>query len=252
MSVSSPDRPVVVIVGGTGGVGSALARRLQRDGARVVLAARGEERLRALARELDCESAPLDATDFDATGALMADVARRHGRLDGAVNCAGSVVIKAAHRTSDDELETVMSDNVYTAFSLVRSVSRAMRGGGGSVVLVSSAAALIGIPNHEMIAAAKGAVASLARSAAATYATQNIRVNAVAPGLLRTPGSAQVTASATQLEASRSMHPLGRIGEPEEVASLIAWLLGPDSTWVTGQIISIDGGLASARERAQR
>ncbi|MFM8394910.1 MAG: SDR family oxidoreductase, partial [Acidobacteriota bacterium] len=119
----------------------------------------------------------------------------------------------------------------------------------GSAVLVSSAAARIGLANHEAIAAAKGAIEGLVLSAAATYAPKGIRINAVAPGLVRTPLTSRITGNEMSLKASVAMHALGRIGEPDDVAAGLAWLLDPSQQWVTGQIIGIDGGLGSLRSR---
>ena len=120
---------------------------------------------------------------------------------------------------------------------------------GGSIVLVSSAAARIGLANHEAIAAAKAGVIGLTLSAAATYGPRRIRVNCVAPGLVRTPMTSRLTANEVSLKASTAMHPLGRIGEPGDVASAIEWLLNPEQSWVTGQVLGIDGGLGSVRAR---
>ena len=103
--------------------------------------------------------------------------------------------------------------------------------------------------NHEAIAAAKAGVVGLAQSAAATYARYNIRVNCVAPGLTRTPLTATLTTNEASLKASTALHPLGRIGEPHEIASAIAWLLDPEQSWVTGQVIAVDGGLSSVQPR---
>jgi 3-oxoacyl-[acyl-carrier protein] reductase len=120
---------------------------------------------------------------------------------------------------------------------------------GGSIVLSSSAAARVGLANHEAIAAAKAGVIGLMLSAAASYAPRGIRVNCVAPGLVRTPLTARTTANEASLAASTGMHALGRIGEPEDVAAAIAWLLDPAQGWVTGQVIGVDGGLATVRPR---
>jgi NAD(P)-dependent dehydrogenase (short-subunit alcohol dehydrogenase family) len=120
---------------------------------------------------------------------------------------------------------------------------------GGSVVLFSTAAARTGLPNHEAIAAAKGGVQGLMLSAAATYAPRGLRVNAIAPGLVRTPLTARITSSPAALQASAAMHALGTVGEPDDVASLAAWLLGPDARWVTGQLYGIDGGLGTVRAK---
>ncbi|MBN8558433.1 MAG: SDR family oxidoreductase, partial [Burkholderiales bacterium] len=119
----------------------------------------------------------------------------------------------------------------------------------GSIVLCATAAARTGLANHEAIAAAKGGVMGLALSAAATYAGRNIRVNCVAPGLIDTPLAARITSNEAALKASASLHALGRIGRPEDVASGITWLLDPENSWVTGQVIGIDGGLGTVRAR---
>ena len=120
---------------------------------------------------------------------------------------------------------------------------------GGSVVLVSSAAALTGLANHEAIAAAKSGIIGLVMSAAATYSRYGIRVNCVAPGLVRTPLTQSLTENEAILKKSEKMHPLGRIGEPGDVASAIAWLLKSEQSWVTGQVLGVDGGLANIKGR---
>ncbi len=120
---------------------------------------------------------------------------------------------------------------------------------GGSVALVSTAAARHGLASHEAIAAAKAGVIGLARSAAATYARQNLRFNVVAPGLVESPLSAFLTTQPAKRKASEAMHPLGRLGTPEDVASMMAFLLDPAHAWITGQVIGVDGGLADLRSR---
>jgi NAD(P)-dependent dehydrogenase (short-subunit alcohol dehydrogenase family) len=251
MSEEREPQPVHLIVGATGGIGSVLCRRLVRDGARVAAAARDGERLRALADELDVATWTLDATLPAAVEAAAREVAARFGRLDGIANCVGSIVFKPAHLTSDDDWNGIIACNLTSAFAAVRAAGRVIRGE-GSVVLVSSAAARTGLPNHEAIAAAKAGVIGLARSAAATYASRGLRFNVVAPGLVRTGLSTAVTANPAAERASIAMHPLGRLGEPEEIASVMAWLLGPASGWVTGEVIGVDGGLAGLRGRPAR
>ena len=120
---------------------------------------------------------------------------------------------------------------------------------GGSVVFVSSAAARHGFPNHEAIAAAKAGVTGLVLSAAATYASSGIRVNCVAPGLVEAEMSQPLVSNEATLKASQAMHALGRIGNPNDVASAIIWLLDPEQSWVTGQTIGVDGGLGTLFSR---
>ena len=120
---------------------------------------------------------------------------------------------------------------------------------GGSVVLVSSAAALIGIPHHEAIAAAKAGIIGLTLSAAASYASYHLRFNAVAPGLIETPLTAGLTSNESSRNASMAMHPLGRLGQPEDVSSAIIFFLLPENNWITGQVIAVDGGLSMLRSK---
>jgi 3-oxoacyl-[acyl-carrier protein] reductase len=122
---------------------------------------------------------------------------------------------------------------------------------GGSIVLVSSVAARVGLANHEAIAATKAGLIGLALAAAASYAERGIRINCVAPGMVRTPLTARLTANEATLQTSAAMHPLGRIGEASDVAAAIAWLLDPQQSWITGQVFGIDGGLATVRTRGK-
>ncbi len=244
------DSPCFIVAGGSGGIGRALCRVLSDRGARLFITGRDEERLREACAETGAEGAVWDAArDRDFTP-VVESALQRHGRLDGAVNLCGSVLLKPAHMTSDADLDGVLAANLLSAFSVTRSVAKAlMKSGGGSIVLVSSAAARVGLANHEAIAAAKAGVIGLTLSAAATYAPSGIRVNCVAPGLVRTPATARITSSETSLRMSEQMHALGRIGEPEDVAAAIVWLLEPGAGWVTGQVVGVDGGLATVRSR---
>lgn len=244
-------RPAVIaVIGGSRGIGLATAQRLQADGQRVVIAARTEDELRESAERLGVGCHPLDASRFDDVDGFVDAVIAEHGHLDGIVNCAGSLLLKPAHLTSEAEYRDTIDQSLTTAFATVRAASRVMMGDGGSIVLVSTAAAQVGLTNHEAIAAAKAGVEGLIRSAAATYASRGIRVNGVAPGLVDTSLTARITKSEPSRKASESMHALGRLGRPEDIASAIAWLLSPEQSWVTGQIIGVDGGLATVRPKA--
>ena len=241
-----------MILGATGGIGSSLARRLASDGATLVLVARDRSRLDSLANELGALAIDIDATRLDHVDACFDRALDRTGRIHGVANCVGSLLLKPAHLTTQEELDAVLATNLGSAFATVRAAGRTMRQTGGAVVLVSSAAARVGLANHEAIAAAKAAVEGLTVSAAATYAPYGIRVNAVAPGLTRTPLTQRLTSNEASLRASVAMHALGRIGEPDDVAASIAWLLSDESGWITGQVLGVDGGLATLRAKSAR
>ena len=237
------DNTHIVIIGAAGGIGSALARSLRSQGARLLLIGRDIGRLSALGAELDVPTKALDA-------ARVTDLEQAlDSPITGIVNCAGSILLKPAHLTSEAEWQQTIETNLTTAYATVRAGAKAMMATGGSIVLCATAAARTGMANHEAIAAAKGGVMGLALSAAATYAPRNIRVNCVAPGLVDTPLAARITSNEAALKASTALHALGRIGRPEDVASGIAWLLDPANSWVTGQVLGIDGGLGTLRPR---
>ena len=246
MSADAEGTPSFLIVGATGGIGESLTRSLAASGARLVLAARDHERLEALGQDVGSEVLATDATSFDAVQALV----EAAGPLDGVVNLCGSILLKPAHTTSEADFHETVSLNLATSFAIVRASIASLRQRGGSIVLVSSAAASVGLANHEAISAAKAGVEGLVRSAAATYASHNIRVNCVAPGLVNTPLARGITSSEAALKASTALHPLRRIGEPSDVARVIEWLLGSEATWITGQTLGVDGGIARVRSRS--
>jgi NAD(P)-dependent dehydrogenase (short-subunit alcohol dehydrogenase family) len=249
LTAAEEPRQVYVVLGATGGIGASLVRRLAAAGAQVVLGARASDRLGKLAEEVDGLPFPLDAEHFEQVDACVQFAVDKFGRIDGVANCVGSLLLKAAHQTSAAEWQATVAANLSTAFATVRSGAKAMQKSGGSIVLVSSAAASVGLANHEAIAAAKAGVVGLMLSAAATYAHRGVRVNCVAPGLVATPLTTRITGNAASLAASTAMHPLGRIGDPADVAAAIEWLLRPEQRWVTGQNIGVDGGLANLRAR---
>lgn len=244
-------KPVYLVLGATGGIGTALCRRLYESGAKLVIGARDEEKLNSLADELDAHPVSLDATKTAEVDRLFKEAVEEYGRVDGVVNCVGSFMMKPAHLTTDEELSETLALNLNTAFGTVKAAANHMPEG-GSVVLLSSVAARVGLANHEAIAAAKGAVTGLGLAAAASYAGRDLRFNIVAPGLTQTPMTEKVTASETARQASVDLHPLGRLGEPEDVAAMISWLLDPAQTWVTGQTFGVDGGLSTLRPLPRR
>lgn len=246
--------PVYVVLGSTGGIGSELCRRLaQVEGARLVLGGRSQEKLDDLAGELDADTrtVELDATDSGAVDNVFKTATSEFGGVTGAVNCVGGFLLKPVHMTSDAEFDEQISLNLKTAFGTVKAAANHMRDG-GSVVLISSVAGRVGLENHEAVAAAKAGVTGLAMSAAATYVSRGLRFNVVAPGLIQTQMTQNVTRNDASREASQELHPLNRLGEPSDIAAMISWLLDPAQDWVTGQSFGVDGGLSTLRPLPRR
>lgn len=238
------DSQVIFLIGAGGGIGKPLCERLAKRGATVIGVGRSDDNLKSVAEHC-ASTSTLDAKDPDAVSEAVSAIVKEHGRIDGAVNLAGSILLKPAHSTSPDEFRETIELNLMTAFHLVRAVAQPMsRNGGGSVVLMTSAVAEHGYPAHEAISAAKAGVIGLARSAASTYASKGVRFNCVAPGLTDTPLAGQIFGSEPALKASLAMHANGKAGQPEQVASAIDFLLQADQAHVTGQVLAVDGGLS--------
>lgn len=225
-----------LVIAASSGIGQATVSLLKQAGHGVFTTARDTSKI--------TPDAVLDATDFDAVDAVF----KQFGELDGVVNCSGSLLLKSAHLTSKDQYQSVIDASLTTAFATVRAAGKHMTKG-GSVVLISSAAAMEGLANHEAIAAAKAGILGLTLSAAATYAGQNLRINAVAPGLTETPLTASLTGNETSRKFSEAMHALGRLGKAEDVARAIVFLLDPANSWITGQVLAVDGGLSRVRPK---
>jgi 3-oxoacyl-[acyl-carrier protein] reductase len=245
----SSTSPKVVIYGATGGIGRALCAQLHASGAQLFLAARQAPALDELtALYAGSGRAICDAQNSSEVDAVM-DAAKSHlGHIDAVVNLVGSLYLRPLHRTSDADFLKHLAINLHSAFYIVRAAVRCMeRPRGGAIALVSTVAARFGLPNHEVIAAAKGGIIGLTLSAAASYAPANIRVNAVAPGLIETPLTQSLTGNPAMAQASAALHPLGRFGQPEDIATALAFLIDPKHAFITGQVWGVDGGMSRAR-----
>lgn len=237
----------VMITGASGGIGRSLASRLQAKGWTVLAIGRDLERL----QDVPCTER-IVADSPTADGARQAVEACIRVGGSGPLHlahCVGNTLIAPLHRTSADQVRHVLGVNLESAIFTLGAWLSATRQTPhrGAAVLVSSVVSRIGVANHEAIAAAKGGVEALARSAAATYAAQGIRINAVAPGLTETPMTAALLRPAGAREAVERQYPLAGLQTAEDVTGVMAWLLSDSASRVTGQVIGIDGGFAQIR-----
>lgn len=238
----------VLILGGSGGIGAALAERLTAEGRAVHLLARDEARLGAVAARLGAAAYTVcDAMDVDALRAAVARIAEGEG-ISGLAYCIGSIVLKPLKRIGADDVLDAFRLNALGAAVAVQAAEQSLRANNGAVLLFSTVAAGSGFPNHVAIAMAKGAVEALTRSLAADLAP-DVRVNCVAPSLTKTPLAAALTANEPLAKSIAALHPIPRLGEAGDVAGAAAFLLGPASGWITGHVLPVDGGRAAVRTK---
>lgn len=236
----------LLITGASSGVAQGIARELANQGWQVARVCRDISRLDgdtsdALAADVSTEAGAQQAIEF---------AAARFGGLPGAVaNCAGSSLIAPIGRTSEAQYRAVMAANLDTAFFVSRAYATSLAAAkqGGSLLLFSSVVAATGVANHAAIAAAKGGIESLTRSLAADFSSLGLRVNCVAPGLMRTPMTTRMLANDASVKQVSAQYPLGRHGEVEDAAALAAFLLSDAAGWITGQVIGLDGGFSAVR-----
>jgi NAD(P)-dependent dehydrogenase (short-subunit alcohol dehydrogenase family) len=236
---------IVLITGASGGIGHALARQLHARGDRVAAVGRDAARL------ANVDAAVRIAADTTTPDGAALAIAACQEALGASptwlAHCVGSTLIAPLHRTRLEAYREVMRVNLDSAVFMLRAWIAALQGGPGAAVFASSVVARIGVANHEAIAAAKGGVEALVRSAAATYAAQGLRVNAVAPGMTDTPMTAGMLKMPATREGAARQYPLGGVQSAEQVADVMAWLLGDGAARLTGQVLAVDGGFSTVR-----
>jgi NAD(P)-dependent dehydrogenase (short-subunit alcohol dehydrogenase family) len=230
-----------VVAGGTSGFGRDVARALVGEGARVVIAARNAERLRAVADEIGAVGVVCDIADDAAIEALAREALARLGRVDVAINSAGIESQAPIRELTPEKLEPMVAIQFTGAVYFIRHMAAAMTGG-GSIITVSSLTASLVPERYAAYAGAKAGINHVTRIAAAEYGPDGIRVNTVAPSIVETPMTAHLLAIPAVRDAFLEQTPLGRLGVVDDVTKALLWLSSDEASYITGQNLVIDGG----------
>jgi NAD(P)-dependent dehydrogenase (short-subunit alcohol dehydrogenase family) len=226
-----------LIFGATGSIGSSLAEQLKNLGNELHLVARNENEVKAIAEKLSCSFTVADVLEDGFMEKIKADI----DDVKGIAYCIGSIDLKPIRMVTEQDMNKCMKLNLYSAIDVIKGYQETLKKNKGSIVLFSTVAAQRGFTNHAIIASAKAAVEGLTVSLAAEFAP-NIRVNCIAPSLTKSKIAEPMLKNTTIAEGIAKAHPLKRLGEGKDSASLAKFLITEDSSWVTGQIIAVDGG----------
>ena len=226
-----------VIFGATGSIGSSLAEQLKNSGNDIHLVGRNESELSSVSEKLECSHTVVDVLENGFIEKVRSDISE----IKGIAYCVGSIDLKPLRMVNEQDFQKCMKLNLYSAVEAIKGYQESLKKNKGSIVLFSTVAAQRGFTNHAIIASAKAAVEGLTVSLAAEFAP-NIRVNCVAPSLTKSKIAEPMLKNTAIAEGIAKAHPLKRLGEGKDSAALAKFLLTEDSSWVTGQIIAVDGG----------
>ena len=226
-----------LIFGATGSVGSSLAEQLKNSGNDIHLVARNENEVKAIAEKLGCSYTVADVLEDGFIEKVKSDISD----IKGIAYCVGSIDLKPLRMVTEADMNKCMKLNLYSAIEAIKGYQESLKKNKGSVVLFSTVAAQRGFTNHTIIASAKAAVEGLTVTLAAEFAP-HIRVNCVAPSLSKSKIAEPMLKNSAIAEGIAKAHPLKRLGEGKDSAALAKFLITEDSSWVTGQVIAVDGG----------
>ena len=226
-----------LIFGATGSVGSSLAEQLKNSGNDIHLVARNESEVKAIADKLGCSHTVADVLEDGFIEKVKSDV----NDIRGIAYCVGSIDLKPLRMVTEADMNKCMKLNLYSAIEAIKGFQESLKKNKGSVVLFSTVAAQRGFTNHTIIASAKAAVEGLTVTLAAEFAP-HIRVNCIAPSLSKSKIAEPMLRSPAIAEGIAKAHPLKRLGEGKDSAALAKFLITEESSWITGQIIAVDGG----------
>ena len=229
-----------IIFGATGSIGSSLAEQLKNSGNDIHLVARNESELAPILEKLGCSHTVADVLEDGFIEKVKSDISE----IKGLAYCIGSIDLKPLRMINEQDFQKCMKLNLYSAVEAIKGYQESLKKNKGSIVLFSTVAAKKGFTNHSVIASAKAAVEGLTVSLAAELAP-NIRVNCIAPSLTKSKISQFLTKNEKMAEGIAKLHPLKRLGEGTDAASLASFLLSQESSWITGQIFGVDGGRAN-------
>lgn len=236
---------IALVTGARGGIGRALVARLRSRGLRVAAVGRDMATLADVPADAYIAA---DTTTPEGAAAAFAACREQLGAAPSwLAHAVGSTLIAPLHRTQAQQAREVLRINLESSLWTLQAWIASLNGAPGAAVFVSSVVARIGVANHEAIAAAKGGVEALVRGAAATYAAQGLRVNAVAPGMTETPMTQGMLKLPAMRDGAAKQYPLGGVQTADEVAAAMDWLLSPDSARLTGQVLAVDGGFTTVR-----